>query len=194
MTIIAQIFAWCEADGTQTVRWGTVYPCGGDCPGMCPLLLKSNLHPCCRQHQQRVRLAAVAYPLRRGITHYTLHYRPSNGCAAQWLRSAIAGNRFRSSGAAEPHAKLCAKGTLSPLDPLPRNRRFLWILPAKGSAAPFGFPGQRKAATLLWYPPKKQNRMCLLISTFRSAFTEKRKRNRPVLCFFKNLLKKQTTR
>ena len=28
-------------------------------------------------------------------------------------------------------AKSCAKGTLSPLDSLPRNRRFLWILPAK---------------------------------------------------------------
>ena len=63
MTIIAQIFAWCEADGTQTVRWGTVYPCGGDCPGMCPSLLKNNLHPCRRQHQQHVRLVAVAYPL-----------------------------------------------------------------------------------------------------------------------------------
>lgn len=83
MTIIAQLFAWCEADGTQMVRRGTVYLCGGDCPGMCPLLLKSNLHPCCRQHQQHVRLAAVAYPLRRGITHYTLQAR---SCAKGGLR------------------------------------------------------------------------------------------------------------
>ena len=81
-----------------------------------------------------------------GITHYTLQYRPSNGCAVRWLRSAIASNRFRSSGVAGPHAKSCAKGTLSPLDSLPRNRRFLWILPAKEGSA------------LLWNPPQKAKR------------------------------------
>lgn len=63
-----------------------------------------------------------------------------------------------------------------------RERRPLWIpRPKEGRHPPL-------------VSSQKQNRMCLLISTFRSAFTEKRKRNRPVLCFFKNLLKKQTTR
>ena len=33
-------------------------------------------------------------------------------------------------------AKSCAKGTLSPLDSLPRNHRFLWILPAKKGCRP----------------------------------------------------------
>lgn len=54
-----------------------------------------------------------------------------------------------------------------------RERRPLWIpRPKEGRHPP------------LESSQKKQNRMCLLISTFRSAFTEKRKRNRPVLCFF----------
>ena len=43
-----------------------------------------------------------------GITHYTLQYRPSNGFAVRWLRSAIASNRCRSSGVAGPHARSCA--------------------------------------------------------------------------------------
>lgn len=37
MTIIAQIFAWCEAVGTQTVRRKTVYLCGGDATGKPPV-------------------------------------------------------------------------------------------------------------------------------------------------------------
>lgn len=87
-----------------------------------------------------------------GITYYTLQYRPSNGCAVRWLRSAIASNRSRSSGAAGPHAKSCATKPPASLDSS-----------GQGSAAPFGFPCQRKAAALLWNLPKKQNGMCLSI-------------------------------
>ena len=43
-------------------------------------------------------------------------------------------------------AKSCAKGTLSPLDSLPRNRRFLWILPAKKGFRP-PLESTRKAKT-----------------------------------------------
>ena len=110
-----------------------------------------------------------------GITHYTLQYRPSNGFAIRWLRSAIASNRFRSSGAAGPHAKSCAKGTLSPLDPLPRNRRFLWILPAEGSAAPFGFLCQEGQTPSFGILPQIQNGMSSFRydSTFHFVFREK---------------------
>ena len=54
----------------------------------------------------RAKQAVRCQPLRKGITHYTLQ------------------------------AKSCAKGTLSPLDSLPRNRWFLWILPAKKGCRP----------------------------------------------------------
>ena len=121
MIIIAQLFAWCEADGTQMVRRGTVYLCGGDCPGMCPLLLKSNLHPCCRQHQQHVRLAAVAYPLRRGITHYTLQAR---SCAKGGLRPPLEspGEVQPSQSAAPPFFR-----QKSPISPTPHcgNDRYM---------------------------------------------------------------------
>ena len=117
-----------------------------------------------------------------GITHYTLQNRPSNGCAVRWLRSAIASNRFRSSGAAGPHAKSCAKGTLSPLDALPRNRRFLWILPAKGALPPLESSANRDASRPYWMtqrqrrncPPlestQKQNGMCLPITHIPFCF------------------------
>ena len=108
-----------------------------------------------------------------GITHYTLQYRPSNGCAVRWLRSAIASNRFRSSGAAGPHAKSCAKGTLSPLDPLPRNRRFLWILPAKGALPPLDFPAKGRLLPSFGIHLKSKTECACQLCTFRFAFAEK---------------------
>ena len=58
-----------------------------------------------------------------GITHYTLQYRPSNGCAVRWLRSAIASNRCRSSGVAGPHARSCATKPPVSLDSSGQRRR-----------------------------------------------------------------------
>ena len=67
-----------------------------------------------------------------GITHYTLQYRPSNGCAVRWLRSAIASNRCRSSGVAGPHARSCATKPPVSLDSSGQRRRcLLWNPPQK---------------------------------------------------------------
>ena len=96
-----------------------------------------------------------------GITHYTLQYRPSNGCAVRWLRSAIASNRCRSSGVAGPHTRSCATKPLVSLDSS-----------GQGGAAPFGFSRQRKARPPLETSPKKQNGMCRQLMHIPFCFSE----------------------